>query len=120
MSALVQLGWEGWLSLGVVALCFGLFAFSRAAPDVVTSGGLTLLLLFSVLTPAEALAGFSSPGMLTVGVLYVVVTGLTQTGAVGWLGPGPLGRPRGPVDARWRLMVPSAALSAFLNNTPVA
>ena len=37
------LGWEGWFSLGVVALCFGLLAFSRAAPDLVTAAGLTLL-----------------------------------------------------------------------------
>ena len=119
MSAFLQLGWEAWLSLGIVVLCFGLFAFSRAAPDVVTSGALTLLLLFGVLTPEEALAGFSNPGMLTVGVLYVVVTGLTETGAVGWLGPSLLGRPRGAAEARLRLMAPAAGLSAFLNNTPV-
>ena len=119
MSVFLQLGWEGWFSLGIVALCFGLFAFSRAAPDVVTAGALTLLLLFGILTPTEALAGFSNPGMLTVGVLYVVVTGLTQTGAVGWIGPNVLGRPRGPIDARLRLMLPVAGLSAFLNNTPV-
>ncbi len=119
MSLLLELSWEGWFSLGIVILCFGLFAFSRAAPDVVTAGALTLLLLFGILTPAEALSGFSNPGMLTVGVLYVVVTGLTQTGAVGWIGPSLLGRPRGPTDARLRLMLPVAAVSAFLNNTPV-
>jgi hypothetical protein len=28
-------------------------------------------------------------------VLYVVVTGLTETGAVGWIGQSLLGRPRG-------------------------
>ncbi|MBK1646908.1 SLC13 family permease [Thiocapsa imhoffii] len=116
---MMGLGWEGWFSLGIVALCFGLFAFSRAAPDVITAGALTLLLLFGILTPSEALVGFSNPGMLTVGVLYVVVTGLTQTGAVGWIGPNLLGRPRGETDARLRLMVPVAGLSAFLNNTPV-
>lgn len=116
---MLGLGWEGWFSLGIVVLCFGLFAFSRAAPDVVTAGALTLLLLFGILTPTEALAGFSNPGMLTVGVLYVVVTGLTQTGAVGWVGPNLLGRPRGPSYARLRLMLPVAGLSAFLNNTPV-
>ncbi|MBK1730587.1 SLC13 family permease [Thiococcus pfennigii] len=119
MSALWQLGWEGWVSVGLVLLCFGLFAFSRAAPDVVTSGVLTLLIVLGILTPTEALAGFSNPGMLTVGVLYVVVTGLTETGAVGWIGPRLLGRPRGPGDARLRLMLPAAGLSAFLNNTPL-
>jgi di/tricarboxylate transporter len=113
------LGWEGWLSLGVVGLCFGLFLWGRAAPDIVTSAGLTLLLLFGVVSPAEALAGFSNEGMLTVAVLYVVVTGLTETGAVAWVVQPLLGRPSSPAHARLRLMAPVAALSAFLNNTPV-
>jgi hypothetical protein len=116
---IMSLGWPGWLSLGLVVLCFVLFIRTRIAPDIVTSGALTLLLISGVLTPHEALAGFSNPGMLTVAVLYVVVTGLTETGAVGWIGQSLLGRPRGEHAARARLMLPVAALSAFLNNTPV-
>ena len=119
MDLLNALPWQGWFSLGVVVLCFALFAFSRAAPDIVTSAGLTLLLLFGVISPAEGLAGFSNEGMLTVAVLYVVVTGLAQTGAVGWIAQNLLGRPRSPANARLRLMAPVTALSAFLNNTPV-
>ncbi len=113
------LGWEGWFSLGVVLLCFLLFAYSIASPDLVTSAGLTLLLISGILTPSEALAGFSNPGMLTVAVLYVVVTGLTETGAVAWIVGALLGTPRTPGGARLRLMAPVAVLSAFLNNTPV-
>lgn len=116
---LATLGWPGWLSLGLVVLCFVLFVRTRIAPDIITSGALTLLLVTGVLTPREALAGFSNPGMLTVAVLYVMVTGLTETGAVGWISQSLLGRPRGEHDARLRLMLPVAALSAFLNNTPV-
>ncbi len=119
MDPLNGLEWQGWFSLGVVVLCFGMFAFSRAAPDMVTSAGLTLLLLFGVITPSEGLAGFSNEGMLTVAVLYVVVSGLTETGAVGWIAQTLLGRPSSPANARLRLMAPVAALSAFLNNTPV-
>lgn len=113
------LGWEGWFSLALVVFCFGMFVWGRAAPDIVTSGAVTLLLLFGVITPTEALAGFSNEGMLTVAVLYVVVTGLTETGAVSWIIQPLLGHPRSPSQARLRLMVPVAALSAFLNNTPV-
>jgi len=113
------IGWEAWLTLAVVVLCFALFAFTRVSPDLVTSGALTLLLVAGVLTTEEALQGFANEGMLTVGVLYVVVSGLTETGAVGWIGQGLLGRPRGEAWARLRLMAPAAALSAFLNNTPV-
>jgi len=119
MAAATAIGWEGWLSLGVVVFCFSMFALGRAAPDLVTAAGLTLLLVLGILTPAEALAGFSNPGMLTVAVLYIVVTGLTETGAVGWIGQAVLGRPRSPEHARLRLMAPAAAVSAFLNNTPV-
>ena len=80
------MGWDAWLSLAVVAWCFTMLAFSWAAPDLIMCAGLTLLLVTGVLTPVEALAGFSNQGMLTVAVLYVVVSGLTETGAVGWLG----------------------------------
>ncbi len=113
------MGWDSWFSLGIVAFCFGMLAFTRVSPDIVTSGGLTLLLVLGVLTPQEALAGFANEGMLTVAVLYVVVTGLTETGAVGWIVQTLLGRPRSDTHAQVKLMLPVAALSAFLNNTPV-
>ncbi len=112
-------GWQGWFSMGLVAFCFVLFLRTRVSPDVVTSGALTLLLITGVLTTEEALAGFANPGVMTVAVLYVVVTGLTETGAVGWIGQALLGRPRNEADARLKLMLPAAGLSAFLNNTPV-
>ena len=116
---LISLGWEGWFSLGLVVFCFGMFAWGRAAPDIVTSGAVTLLLLFGIITPGEALAGFSNEGMLTVAVLYVVVSGLKETCAVCWIVQPLLGRPRSPAGARLRLMAPVAFMSAFLNNTPV-
>ena len=119
MPELTTLGWEGWFSLGLVVWCFTMFAFTRISPDLVTSAALTMLLVLGILDTREALQGFSNEGMLTVGVLYVVVTGLTETGAVSWIGQGILGRPRNEVWARLRLMVPVAALSGFLNNTPV-
>ncbi|MFY9973944.1 MAG: SLC13 family permease, partial [Chromatiaceae bacterium] len=119
MDPSLAIGWEAWLTLALVALCFALFAFTRVSPDLVTSGALTLLLVSGVLSTEEALRGFANEGMLTVGVLYVVVSGLTETGAVGWIGQGLLGRPRGETRARLRLMAPAAGLSAFLNNTPV-
>ncbi len=119
MDAALQLGWQGWFSLGLVAFCFALFVGTRAAPDLVTAGALTLLLVTGILTTGEALSGFSNEGMLTVGVLYVVVAGLTETGAVNWVGQGLLGRPRGETHARLRVMLPVAFLSPFLNNTPV-
>jgi di/tricarboxylate transporter len=113
------MGWEAWLTLAVVAGCFSMMAFSRVAPDIIMSAGLTVLLVSGILLPEEALAGFSNQGMLTVAVLYVVVSGLTETGAVSWIVQHILGRPRDIRHAQLRLMTPAALLSAFLNNTPV-
>jgi di/tricarboxylate transporter len=111
--------WEAWLTLAVVALCIGLLARNRYPPDTVMLGGLTLLLLAGVLTPAQALSGLANEGMVTVAVLYVVVSGLQETGGTAWVSQSLLGRPRSLAHAQMRLMVPVAALSAFLNNTPV-
>lgn len=110
---------EAWFTLGVVALCFGLLARNRAPPDITMAGGLTLLLVAGILSPAQALVGFANEGMITVGVLYVVVTGVRETGGIAWIVQRVLGRPGSTQHAQLRLMLPTAALSAFLNNTPV-
>ena len=113
------MAWEAWLTLSVVVACFAIMAFTWISPDIVMSAGLTILLVTGVLLPEEALAGFANQGMLTVAVLYVVVSGLTETGAVAWIVQDLLGRPRTTHQAQARLMLPAATLSAFLNNTPV-
>ena len=111
--------WEGWFSVAVVALVVGLLAATRLAADIVLVAGVTILLLSGVLTPPEALAGLANEGMATVAVLYVVAAALRETGAIGWIVQGVLGRPRNLSGAQLRLMAPVVGLSAFLNNTPV-
>ncbi|MGB5457505.1 MAG: SLC13 family permease, partial [Gammaproteobacteria bacterium] len=111
--------WEGWFSIGVTTLCFSALALTRYSPDIIMVGGLTLLLLAGVLSPEEALAGLANEGMVTVGVLYVVVSGLRETGGIGWIVHSVLGSPKSLQHAQIRLMTPVAVMSAFLNNTPV-
>ncbi|EXJ14618.1 SLC13 family permease [Imhoffiella purpurea] len=111
--------WDAWLSVTVVASAIAALALTKWPADLVLVGGVTLLLLAGVLTPAEALQGLSNQGMVTVAVLYVVAAGLRETGAIGWLVQGVLGRPRGLAHAQLRLMSPVMGMSAFLNNTPV-
>ncbi len=102
-------------------LCIVLFSlvFIRVPVDVVMVGAMTLLLLTGVLTINDALTGFSNPGVITVGVLYVVVTGLKETGGIGWLVHRVLGRASNEKNAILRLMLPISGMSSFLNNTPV-
>jgi di/tricarboxylate transporter len=92
---------------------------SRFPADLILAASLTVLILAGVLSPDEALAGLGNPGLATVGVLYVVVAGLVDTGAVHVLGTRLLGRPKHVDGAMLRLMLPITAISAFLNNTPL-
>ena len=113
------LGWEAWLTLGVIASTLALLIFTRLPVDFVFVGGLGVLLVSGVLDIKSALSGFSAPGMITVGVLYVVVAGLQESGALSWASHHVLGFPKGPRRAQMRMLAPVISISAFLNNTPV-
>ncbi len=106
-------------TLFVVLLNVALLIFTRIGADIVLVAGVSLLLLTGILSPEGALAGLANEGVVTVGVLYVVVAGLSETGGVNWLGQRLFGRPRSLSRAQFRLMMPITAMSAFLNNTPL-
>ena len=108
-----------YLALSVVIFCFLVMIFTRIGPDFVLMGGVTILLLTGVLSPSEALSGFSNEGMITVAMLYIVAKGVSQTGAAAWVAGSFLGRPRSIGLAQLRLMLPVAGLSSLVNNTPV-
>jgi di/tricarboxylate transporter len=110
---------EAWFVLFVITLCFSLMATNRFPPDLILMGGLTLLLVSDVITPTEALSGLANESMVTVAVLYVVITGFRETGGINWIVDSVLGIPRSLRQAQLRLMAPVAAMSAFLNNTPI-
>ena len=107
------------MTLGVIFFMLLALASTRLPPDTVFLGALGVLLVSGVLDSGEALSGFSSSGMVTVGILYVVVAGLRETGGLNWIGNGVLGRPKTVSRGLLRMMFPVAGLSAFLNNTPV-
>ncbi len=111
--------WDAWFVLAVVLLCFGLLASNRFSPDLILMGGLTLLLVSGIVSPAQALAGLANEGMVTVAVLYIVVTGFRETGGINWIVQSVLGSPGSLAHAQLKVMAPVAVLSAFLNNTPV-
>ena len=107
------------LTLGVVAAAVFALVVLRAGPDLVLLGGLTILLVAGIVSPAEALEGFGNEGLVTVAVLFVIAEGLHQTGSITFIGQQLLGQPRSVAAAQRRIVLPSAIASAFLNNTPV-
>jgi di/tricarboxylate transporter len=103
----------------VVASTLALLIGTRIAPDLVMVAAVTVLMLTGVLPVTEALSGLANPGLATVGVLYIVAAGLVNTGAAHALGTTFLGLPRSTAGAQIRLMLPVAAASGFINNTPL-
>ena len=106
-------------TLAMVVVIFILMAGFRFSPDTVLFGALAVLLTVGIVTPADALKGFSNEGVFTVGILFVVAAGLRESGAMVMLMSRMLGRTRSIVGAQARIMLPVAGFSAFWNNTPL-
>ncbi|MSR15509.1 MAG: SLC13 family permease [Gammaproteobacteria bacterium] len=110
---------DAWIVVATLAAMLGTLIFTSLATDVVMMAALSVLLLSGILVPALALGGFANEGVATVGVLYVVVAGLRDTGVITWIAQGLFGRPQSVAGAQLRMMAPIAAISAFMNNTPL-
>ena len=111
--------WQAWASILLMLASVFTMARGLAGPDMALTGAMTCLLLLGILTPGQAAEGFGNEGMLTVAVLFVVAAGIESTGAMDWVVRRVLGRPKSTMGAQMRMMLPVAAMSAFLNNTPV-
>ncbi|MEJ2729832.1 MAG: SLC13 family permease [Deltaproteobacteria bacterium] len=77
--------------------------------------------LTGLVTPAEALAGFSNPAVVTVWAVFVLSGGLTRTGVANVIGHFVL-RLAGSSEARMIvvIMVSAGLMSAVMNNVAVA
>lgn len=113
------MGWEAWFSVAVVLGVLGLLITTSFATDFVILAGLGILMAAGILSPEQALSGFSNEGVITVAVLFVVAAGLRETGGMTLVVNRLLGLPGTVLAAQVRMMLPIAAMSAFMNNTPL-
>jgi di/tricarboxylate transporter len=111
--------WQAVLTAIVTFATLLALLFGQRAPDMAMIGGVIVLLAAGVLAPDEAFKGMANEGMLTVAALFVVAAAVERTGALASLVDRALGRPQSLASAQVRTMVAPAALSAFMNNTPV-
>ncbi len=78
------------------------------------------LLILGIISPHEAIAGFSSSATVTVAAMFVISAGLFKTGAVSYLGKiTTLVFKRNYWLGLITVMVAVGFFSAFINNTPV-
>ena len=108
-----------WITIITILVTFGILLFTKLRSDLVFLSVIGVLFVTGVLDVNEALSGFSSTTVAVVGVMFVVVAGLTYTGVLHWMVKNMLGRPKDYKRALLRLMIPVAVLSPFLNTTTV-
>lgn len=110
---------EAWITIATVLTMFTVLLFTKLRSDLVFLGAIAILFVTGVLDAKEAFSGFSSTSVVVIGVLFVVVAGLTHTGVLQWIVKHLLGQPTSYSGSVVRLMLPVAALSSFLSNTTV-
>jgi di/tricarboxylate transporter len=121
MEEMMFLGFNlyAWITIATVLSMFTVLLFTKLRADLVFLGAISILFVTGVLDAKEAFSGFSSTSVVIIGVLFVVVAGLTHTGVLQWIVKHLLGQPESYSKAVIRLMLPVAALSSFLSNTTV-
>jgi di/tricarboxylate transporter len=107
------------VTLGVLSATLALLVRDAAAPSVIMMGASVLLMVARVITPEQALAGFSNPAPFAVAALYVLARGVEKTGGIQPLLRSALGRARTRGGALAGLVFPVGAASSLLNNTPI-
>lgn len=110
---------HAWITIVTVFVMFSALLLTKLRTDLVFLCAIAILFVTGVLDAKEAFSGFSSTSVVVVGVLFIVVTGLTYTGVLQWIVKHLLGQPDSYSKAVVRLMLPVAALSSFLSNTTV-
>ena len=121
METFIFLGFNlyAWITILTVLAMFTVLLLTKLRADLVFLGAIAILFVTGVLNAKEAFSGFSSTSVVIIGVLFVVVAGLTHTGVLQWIVKHLLGQPDSYSKAVIRLMLPVAGLSSFLSNTTV-
>ena len=104
----------------IIIVVIILFALEVFPVDKIALFILAALLLTNLVSPEEAISGFSSPATITVLALMIIAIGLETNGVIDWLASGLKNLRVLPVF----LMVPvfmfiAGSISAFINTTAV-
>lgn len=106
------------ITLIVLALTIALFIWGRVRSDIVALSALVVLILTGILTPAEALSGFSSSVVIMMVGLFVVGGAILQTGLAHAAGNRMMGMAKGNETKAFLLvMLATSVIGAFVSNT---
>jgi di/tricarboxylate transporter len=109
------------LVLSILGIALILFITEWVRMDIVALLVLGSLAIIGLVTPDEALEGFSNPAVVTVWAMFILSAGLYHTGVAKIIGKQVL-RFAGKTESRMIIiiMLSSGVMSAFMNNIGVA
>ncbi len=106
------------ITLIILLVTVAMFIWGRVRADIVALTALAALLSFGILTPAEALAGFSSSIVVMMVGLFVVGGAIMQTGLAKLTGNKLMALSRGNETVTFLLvMLVTSFIGAFVSNT---
>jgi di/tricarboxylate transporter len=109
------MSWDAWATAAIVVIAMVLFASEKIRIDVVALITLALLVALGIISPEQALSGFSNEATVTVAAMFALSIGIERSGA---LEPviGLLTRIRKPWLLSLGIMLVIAPLGAFIKN----
>ena len=106
------------VTLIILIITVAMFVWGRMRADIVALTALVSLLVFGILTPTEALAGFSSPIVIMMIGLFVVGGAIMQTGLAKLAGNKLMALSHGNETITFLLvMLVTSFIGAFVSNT---
>ena len=107
--------WQAWATAAIILVSMVLFASEKIRVDVVALIALALLVALGIVSPEQALSGFSNEATVTVAAMFALSLGIERSGA---LDPviGLLSRIRQPWLLSLGMMLVIAPLGAFIKN----
>ncbi|HEV2540708.1 MAG TPA: SLC13 family permease [Frateuria sp.] len=109
------MSWQAWATVAVIAGAMGLFASEKVRIDLVALLVLAALVVLGIVSPEEALSGFSNEATVTVAAMFALSLGIERSGAL-----EPLTRMLMRIRRPWLLtlamMLAIAPLGAFVKN----
>ena len=111
---------DAWITAATVLIMFVALASERVPPAAAVMSATLFLLVIGVIDEAAALSGFANAAPWTVAALYVLAFAGDKTGMMGPIVNRLLGHgDRVTTASSARMLLPTAGISAFINNTPL-
>ncbi|BFI97521.1 MAG: SLC13 family permease [Rhodanobacter sp.] len=109
------MSWQAWAVVAVIVVAMALFASEKLRIDLVALLVLAVLVMFGIVSPGEALSGFSNEATVTVAAMFALSIGIERSGML-----EPLSRLLMRIRRPWlltlALMLAIAPLGAFVKN----